>query len=108
MAHFQTGDCICYRKGGPTHRVRSVLEDGRLLVSTRGGGTKFLTRPEDFVRIEACAQTCGCPFLTRLRDVFDGRLDDRRTNGKGAGGIPSRPDPTCHVLPGGVPIGAGD
>jgi hypothetical protein len=51
MAHFQTGDCICYRKGGPTHRVRSVLADGRLLVSKKNGGTKLLTRPEEFVRI---------------------------------------------------------
>jgi len=51
MAHFQTGDCICYRKGGPMYKVQSVLADGRLQVRKKNGGTKFLTRPEEFVRV---------------------------------------------------------
>ena len=51
MAPFQTGDCICYRKGGPTYWVQNVLADGRLQVSKRNGAIRVLTRPADFVRI---------------------------------------------------------
>ena len=50
MAHFQTGDRICYRKGGPTYSVQNVLDDGRVLVSKSNGRSKLLTRPEEFVR----------------------------------------------------------
>ncbi len=70
MAHFQTGDSICYRKGGPTYKVRSVLDDGRLLVSGNNGDTKLLTRPEEYVRITQCEQTPGGPSLTQLTDVM--------------------------------------
>ena len=59
MAHFQTGDSICYRKGGPTYWVRSVLDDGRALVSKNNGRTKLLTRPEEFVHIAQSDQTYG-------------------------------------------------
>jgi len=51
MSSFKAGDYICYRKGGPPHRVQSIFDDGRLLVSTKAGILKLLTRPEDFVRI---------------------------------------------------------
>jgi hypothetical protein len=70
MARFQTGDCICYRKGGPTYRVRSVLADGRLLVGKESGGTKILTRPEEFVRVAECEKSGGCPFLLRGADIM--------------------------------------
>jgi hypothetical protein len=74
MAHIQTGDCICYRKGGPTYRVRSVLADGRLLVGKESGGTKILTRPEEFVHVAECKKSGGCPFLVRATDVMVPRV----------------------------------
>jgi len=63
MAPFQTGDCICYRKGGPMYWVQNVLADGRLRVSKPNGATRVLTRPEDFVRIVESAKAPGIPFL---------------------------------------------
>jgi hypothetical protein len=69
MAHFQTGDCICYRKGGPTYRVRSVLEDGRVLVSKNNGRTKLLTRPEEYVRLPQREQTPGNSSLVQLAEA---------------------------------------
>lgn len=51
MATFKAGDYICYRKGGPSHQVQSIFNDGRILVTTRSGILKLLKRPEDFVRI---------------------------------------------------------
>lgn len=67
MAPFQTGDCICYRKGGPTYRVQNVLADGRLRVSKQNGATRVLTRPEDFVRIAKYARAPGLPILVQAR-----------------------------------------
>jgi hypothetical protein len=69
VAHFQTGDSICYRKGGPTYSVRSVFADGLLLVSKKNGRTKLLTRPEDYVLIAQDEQLRAGPCLARLTEV---------------------------------------
>ena len=76
MAHFQVGDCIRNRKGGPTYRVQSILADGRLLVSKINGGTKFLTRPEDFVHIAQSDQTRGGPSVAQLTEEMGPRVGE--------------------------------
>ncbi len=70
MAHCQAGDRIRNRKGGPTYKVRHVLEDGRLLVNNNNGRTKLLTRPEDFVRIAEYEQTGSSPSLAVLTEAI--------------------------------------
>jgi hypothetical protein len=69
MAHFQAGDRICNRKGGPTYKVRNVLEDGRVLVNNNNGRAKLLTRPGDFVRIAELDQTRSSPSLAVLTEA---------------------------------------
>jgi hypothetical protein len=76
MAHFQVGDRIRNRKGGPTYRVQSVLADGRLLVSKTKGGTKFLTRPEDFVHVAQSSQKRGGPSIAQVREELGSRVGE--------------------------------
>jgi hypothetical protein len=80
MAHFQTGDSICYRKGGPTYWVRSVLEDGRVLVSKNNGRTKLLTRPEEFVHTAQSDQRYGGSSIAQT-DRGNGPPSGRSTKG---------------------------
>jgi hypothetical protein len=76
MAHFQVGDRIRNRKGGPTYRVQSILADGRLLVSKMKGGTKFLTRPEDFVHVAKSDQKRGGPPIAQLSEEMGPRVGE--------------------------------
>ncbi len=74
MAHFQTGDRICYRKGGPTYRVQNVLDDGRVLVSRSNGRSKLLTRPEEFVSAAGRSRRVAMvTFVIDRQKHLDGR-----------------------------------
>ena len=76
MAHFQVGDRIRNRKGGPTYRVQGVLADGRLLVSKTKGGTKFLTRPEDFVHVTQSSQRRSDRSIAQVKEEMGSRVGE--------------------------------